>query len=272
MRREPPTGVRADRTRILELVTEAVADPPRRLALSGCFNFRDLGGYLTADGRRVRWRRLFRADGLTRLDSDDCEVLAKLGLATVVDLRTRGEVDERGRFPEVSFEVDYHHLPLTDVLPPTEDLARYAEPAFVTDRYLQLFTEGSDSIAKSLMVLGEKDALPAVFHCSAGKDRTGVLAALLLGFLGVPDEAIVEDYALSAQAMLGLLESIKREYADAAEEVERYAPAVTSAFPESMAAFLESLRADHGGFDELATSLGVESAVESLRASLLEEL
>jgi protein-tyrosine phosphatase len=179
-------------------------------------------------------------------------------------------VEQRGRFPEDAFEVEYHHLPLTDVLPPTEDLSRYDEPAFVTTRYQQLFSEGSSSLTRAVQLLAEPGALPAVFHCSAGKDRTGVLAALVLGFLGVPREVIVEDYALSAEAMIALLERLKQEYAESVAEVERYAPAVISVSPQTMAAFLDSLEADHGSFDDLARSLGVTDAVAQLRATLLE--
>jgi len=253
-------------------VTDALAHPQRKLTLAGCVNFRDLGGYPAADGRSIRWRQLFRADGLTRLDEDDRAQLADLGLATVIDLRTNGEVEQRGRFPEDAFEVEYHHLPLTDVLPPTEDLSRYDEPAFVTTRYQQLFSEGSSSLTRAVQLLAEPGALPAVFHCSAGKDRTGVLAALVLGFLGVPREVIVEDYALSAEAMTALLERLKQEYAESVAEVERYAPAVISVSPQTMAAFLDSLEADHGSFDDLARSLGVTDAVAQLRAMLLEVL
>jgi protein-tyrosine phosphatase len=253
-------------------VTEALAEPARRLPLSGCFNFRDLGGYPAKDGTRLKWRTLFRADGLTRLDASDCAQLAEFGLATVIDLRTAGEVDERGRFPEDRFQVEYHHLPLTDVLPPQQDLARYGEPEFVASRYRQLFASGSSSIARAFEILSAPGALPAVFHCSAGKDRTGVLAALVLGFLGVPDEYIVEDYVLSAGAMRMLLDYLKEEYSQNAEEVEKYAPAVTSAHPEAMTEFLRSLRDEHGDFEALARSLGVEDAVERLRPLLLEAL
>ncbi len=251
-------------------MSDVLAQPPRRLTFAGCVNFRDLGGYPGVGGRTIRWRRLFRADGLTRLDEDDCAQLADLGLSTVIDLRTQGEVEQRGQFPHEIFEVEYHHLPLTDVLPPTEDLSRYDEPAFVTSRYEQLFSEGSASLAKAVHVLAEPDALPAVFHCSAGKDRTGILAALVLGFLGVPRQLIVEDYALSAEAMISLLERLKVEYADSVEEVERYAPAVISVSPETMTRFLASLEDQHGSFDDLARSLGVSDAVTRLRASLLE--
>ena len=152
-------------------VTDALAQPQRKLTLSGCVNFRDLGGYPAADGRNIRWRRLFRADGLTRLDEEDCAQLAGLGLATVIDLRTKGEVDERGRFPEDAFEVEYHHLPLTDVLPPTEDLSRYDEPAFVTSRYHQLFSEGSSSLARAVRRAGRARG-PARRCSTAAPGRT----------------------------------------------------------------------------------------------------
>jgi protein-tyrosine phosphatase len=251
-------------------MTDALTDPTRKLPLSGCVNFRDLGGYPTTDGRRVRWRRLFRADGLTRLDAEDCARLVELGLTTVIDLRTVGELEGRGRFPDDVVPVDYHHLPLTDVLPPPEDLERYREPDFVTARYRQMFTEGSSSITRAVHVLAAPNALPAVFHCSAGKDRTGVVAALVLGFLGVPRDVIVEDYALSAEAMGALLERIKEEYAEAVAEVERYAPAVISVSPGTMSAFLDALEDEHGTFDELAEVLGVTDAVTRLRAELLE--
>jgi protein tyrosine/serine phosphatase len=251
-------------------VTDAASRPARRLTLSGCVNFRDLGGYATADGRQLKWRTLFRADGLSRLDEDDCDQLTALGLATVIDLRTVGELEERGRVPAEILSVEYHHLPLTDVLPPTDQLSRYDEPAFVTARYRQLFTEGSSSLARAVQVLAEPDALPAVFHCSAGKDRTGILAALVLGFLGVERDVIVEDYALSGEAMGALLERIKAEYADAIEAIERYAPAVISVAPETMAAFLDAIEDEHGSFDDLAATLGVTDAVQQLRDRLLE--
>ena len=248
----------------------ALDDPARKLPLSGCVNFRDLGGYPTHDGRRVRWRRLFRADGLTRLHTDDLALLGDLGLTTVIDLRTVGELEGRGQFPHDTVPVDYHHLPLTDVLPPPEDLHRYDEPEFVTARYLQMFDEGSSSIARAVRVLASPDALPAVFHCSAGKDRTGVVAAVVLGFLGVPREVIVDDYALSAEAMVALVERLKEEYSETVEEVEKYAPAVISVAPSTMDAFLDSLEDEHGTFDELACVLDVTDAVTRLRALLLE--
>jgi protein-tyrosine phosphatase len=243
--------------------------PTRTLELDGAVNFRDLGGYPASGGRRVEWRRLFRADGLGSLSEADHDTLTGLGLVTVVDLRTSDEATHRGRFPVEHVPVRYHEFPLFDVLPTTEDLPSWNETAYVAGRYLDMVAEGRAALVGAIEVLAAPDALPAVFHCSAGKDRTGVLSALILAFLGVPDEHIVEDYALSAAAMAGLFERIKADYPDAQEAVERYAPTVLHVVPETMEAFLASLRDAHGSYQALAEDLGVIDAVNRLRELVL---
>jgi protein-tyrosine phosphatase len=243
--------------------------PTRTLELDGAVNFRDLGGYPATGGRRVAWRRLFRADGLGKLSEADHGTLADLDLATVIDLRTSDEASHRGRFPVELVPVSYHEFPLIDVLPAPDDLPSWNETAYVADRYRDMVADGRSALAGAIEVLAAPEALPAVFHCSAGKDRTGVLSALLLAFLGVPDELIVEDYALSAAAMAGLFERIKADYPDALEAVERYAPTVLHVVPETMEVFLASLRDTHGSYQALAEDLGVTDAVDRLRELVL---
>jgi protein-tyrosine phosphatase len=247
-------------------------DPPnpgRILSFDGCVNFRDLGGYRTEDGLEVGWRRLFRADGLNRLTEADHTQLRDLGVNTVVDLRTVEEAEQRGRFPVDQVPVRYVDLPLTDVLPTTEEMPSWREASYVAWRYSLMVSEGSPALTGAFTALASQDALPAIVHCSAGKDRTGVLSALVLAFLGVPDETIVEDYALSAPAMERLLDRLKEEYPDAVEEVERYAPAVLQVLPETMEEFLASMRAEYGTYPALAEHLGVTDAVATLRGTLL---
>ena len=244
--------------------------PTRLLQLQGCVNFRDLGGYRTADGQQTRWRQLFRADGLNRLSLDDHALLTDVGLATVVDLRTIGEAEQRGRFPVEEVPVRYFDLPLTDVLPSPEELPAWRQPSYVADRYLEMVSRGGPVLRRAITVLADAGALPAVVHCSAGKDRTGVLSALILAFLGVPDETIAADYALSAPAMDRLLERLKAEYPDAGDALERFVPAILHVVPETMTEFLERLRAEYGSYVELAASLEVTDAVAVLRESLLE--
>src|ERR1700730_5959735 len=103
----------------------------RALSFDGCVNFRALGGYRTGDGHRIGWRRLFRADGLSKLTESDRSQLIELGVATVIDLRTVGEAQHQGRFPVDLVPVRYIDLPLTDVLPSPEELPSWNEASFV---------------------------------------------------------------------------------------------------------------------------------------------
>jgi len=243
--------------------------PSRTLDFEGCVNFRDLGGYRTADGRTVAWRRLFRADGLNKLTPADRAQLRDLGLSTVIDLRTTDEAAQRGSFPVDEVPVRYVGLPLTDVLPATEDLPAWKEAAYVATRYGAMVSDGGPVLTEAIRVLASGDSLPAVMHCSAGKDRTGVLSALVLAFLGVPDETIVEDYALSAAAMERLLGRLMAEYPEAADQVAAYAPAILHVVPETMEQFLASVLLEYGTYGALAESLGVVDAMERLRATVL---
>jgi protein-tyrosine phosphatase len=247
----------------------ASAEPARHVELEGCCNFRDLGGYPAAQGRRTRWRTLFRADGLSTLSEADFAVLSALGIRNVVDLRTSLEVEARGRFPDHE-AISYHHLPLTDTLPGAEDVPAWDDSSFVARRYASYLDGDAPSVGVVLRLLADQANLPAVFHCSVGKDRTGVLAAIVLGFLGVPDDVIVDDYALSARAMSQILERLRAEYPDSEEVVARFAPVILSVEPESMAGFLSEVRARHGSWDDMARQLGLEDTVQQLRHTLLE--
>jgi len=242
----------------------------RHVVLDGTTNFRDLGGYATADGRRTRWRHLFRADGLSRLSAEDRAVMVELRLATVIDLRTRDEAETRGTFPVEEVPVRYLDLPLMDVLPQPTDLAEWSESSYVALRYLDMVTNSGTTLATAIGALAEPDALPAVVHCSAGKDRTGVVSALVLAFLGVPDATIAEDYALSAAAMVHLFDRLRSEYPESEEIVSKFAPVILNAVPETMFDFLASVRTTYGSYEGLADTLGLAGAVERLRTTLLE--
>jgi protein-tyrosine phosphatase len=241
----------------------------RRVALAGCCNFRDLGGYPTTDGRRTRWGLLFRSDGLSRLEAADLVVLQTLGIVSVIDLRTDLEVESRGRYSGGLQDARYHHLPLTDVLPGEEEMADWGTTGFVSARYVDMLSQGRGTVAKVMDLLAHDGNQPAVFHCSVGKDRTGVLAAVLLGFLGVPDDVIVTDYTLSAEAMSEVLERLRREYPDSVDVVERYARVITSVDPASMEGFLAGVYRDYGSFAGLARTLEVEAEVERFREHML---
>jgi protein-tyrosine phosphatase len=241
----------------------------RHLRFDGCFNFRDLGGYRTADGHTIRARRLFRADGPHALTDADRAGLAELGVTTIIDLRTESEAAERGHWSEHVRGAVTYPLSMTDVLPDTEDLLAWTDPDFVAARYREMLDAGNEAVSETLAILTDPDAYPAMIHCSAGKDRTGILSAIILGILEVPDETIVADYALSAPAMEQLVEHFQRTYPDAREQLTRIAPALVAAEPATMHGFLELVRADYGSIDGYVTDLGLASVVPYLQANLL---
>ena len=208
----------------------ATGQPGRHLPLDGTFNIRDLGGYVTTHGHQTRWRTLLRADSLHRLTPAAQTALIAHGVRTVIDLRWTFETLQAPNPLAASSAVRYHHLSLWGDEWPLERL-----PATYAELYCLLLDERQAQIGRVLATLAAPGALPALFHCAAGKDRTGVIAALALALVGVPVATIVEDYALSAHyladaypgqppvecppaAMLATLDHLERRHGGA----ERY--------------------------------------------------
>ena len=256
-------------------IDDAAAAPPgaiapRHVILEGCVNFREVAGYEVAGGGRLRSGRLFRSDGLGRLTAGDIGVVRGLGVRTVIDLRTEGEAAEGGTFPAAEIPVDLRSFPLMDVLPTADELPSWGDPGFVARRYLAMVETGGDMLHAAVDVLAGDGATPAVVHCSAGKDRTGVVVAVVLGMVGAPSEAIVADYARSASLMPSLLERLKADHPEASDAVAAYAPAILHAEPETMRTFVSLVERRFGGWTGLARKLGVEDRVDTLRHVLVE--
>jgi protein-tyrosine phosphatase len=241
----------------------------RRIAFERVFNVRDLGGLPAAGGGTVRSGLVFRADGVNRLDGDDLEVAKELGLRTVVDLRTHGEVAHRGRFPSEHVPVQWHHLPVLEQMWSERELAATdGAVAFLRDRYLDMLVEGGASIARTVELVA--DEAPLLFHCSAGKDRTGVVAAVVLGLLGVAREDIADDYHLSAAAMDAFTAWIESELPEASDAMSKQPKEYLEAPAEAMLSFLAEVDRIHGSVEDLVLQLGVAPAtVDRLRATLL---
>ncbi len=166
-------------------------DEDRRIALPGTQNLRDLGGYPAADGGTVRWRTLLRSDALHRLDDTGRAALSGLGLRTVIDLRTGQEV---GAAPSAldGTGAQAFHIPLFS----DEAIRRLPPERAAIYRYM--VDDCGPAIAAAVGRLCASGALPGLIHCTAGKDRTGLVAALVLDVIGVPDEFIAADYAMSS--------------------------------------------------------------------------
>ncbi len=239
----------------------------RLIALEGAVNFRDLGGYPAGEGMRTRWRVLFRADGLGELTGQDLEVLRALGIRTVIDLRSGTEV-ERSRFDVGAHPVALHHFPFIEELPDAEEFDR--RPGLLGSQYQEMLRDAGGQILSALEVLAAPGALPAVFHCTAGKDRTGVLSAIVLSLLGVDEPTVVGDYALSGEAMVRLRAKLIVKYPDSRDVLENI-DEVFSADPAQMELLLDHLRERYGSVDDYVAGIGARPAVvEGLRSALLE--
>ncbi len=240
---------------------------PHGATFSNVFNFRDLGGYRTRDGRAVRRHRLYRSDDLSRLGEDDREPFAELGIRTVVDLRRPNEVEADGRIP--TFDgFDYHHVHLVHPIWPRRQFADTAERAdFVLERYRELSVDAAEGIGQTLRLIADADAAPLIFHCIAGKDRTGVISALTLALLSVADDDIADDYQLSELAEPASWAYLTRDRPDLQAHRWRH---FTVSPREGMLAFLDDLRVRHGSVSGYAAEVGVTAEhVDAMRAHLL---
>lgn len=229
-------------------------------------NFRDLGGYATGDGRSVRWGRLYRSDSLAKLAGEDWERFLGLGIGTVVDLRYPWEIEARGRVPDdPSFT--YHNLSIEHRPYDQPSLGPEIEVGpFLAERYLEVADDGVAELREALEVIATADR-PVVFHCASGKDRTGLLATLVLVLVGVSEADAVEDFALTELATGRLLADWRATHGGR----EPTWPGYGRAPAEVMTLFLAALSRRHGSVrDYAANALGVdESLTEALRERLL---
>jgi len=249
--------------------------PDRLLPLDGAFNFRDLGGYRGSGGRMTRWGTLFRSDTLHELSPSDVGILRDLGLATVIDLRTPRELEQTGRGPLGPEPIEYRHLSVIregaggDA---TGEAMAAPEGDDLSERYLWYLEVGAPALAEALTILGRPDSFPLVFHCAAGKDRTGVLAALVLDLVGVAPAVIVADYLITAERMELILGRYRSDPGFEARMV-KVPPSRFAVQTSTMEGFLDVLHRRLGGSEAWAISAGVAlESIERMREILLEPL
>jgi protein-tyrosine phosphatase len=250
----------------------------RKLPLEGPRNFRDLGGYPTREGRRVRWGQVFRADSLAELTEPDIAYLERLGLARVIDLRGDEEVSEYPNRLAGRAGFTYLRRPTGDEgLTPGEWARRFEagefgeiDASWLVRGYQRTLDERPHKIGAVLRELGGAKS-PAVFHCTAGKDRTGVISALLLLLLGVPRDVVVGDYSLTALYTGNRIPAADAWFEERGIDPERAAH-VLSSRREAMEETLDHLDANHGGPERFARDKAnlTDREINSLRDWLIE--
>jgi protein-tyrosine phosphatase len=243
-------------------VVERVVGSP----LAGAFNFRDLGGLRAAEGRRIREGVLFRSDTLQALTERDVSTLVeRLGVELVVDLRIGTEAVEEGRGPLAAANVCYLNAPLRDL--PVSDLPAAEQTLHF---YLEHLASPTPMLPTVLRVLAAAAGRPTVLHCAAGKDRTGLVTALVLHLLGVADEDIVADYLATEPNMPRIIERF-RGWTRYRDHMATVPPEVYQAQEHTIRGFLHHLDERYGGAAGWARAHGVDAdTLDRLRAGLLD--
>jgi protein-tyrosine phosphatase len=249
--------------------------PKRVIAFEGIANFRDLGGYAARGGRATAWRRLFRSSDPTEMSERDKDFLkSEIKLKTVIDLSSSDEVKKSKEirlFEEIG--VKYFNMPIRWSV---EDYyQRENEPYVKTSDMGAIYlyrinnTGFAGILKQALEILADPQYYPVLFHCGAGKDRTGVLASMLLSFVGAADEDIIADYVLTE--LDG--EEFRRHlysHPDITQEEKKRLSFTWWARPEYMQTFLDGLRKEYGGAAGYLKMLGAEKTlIKRLEKALL---
>ena len=250
--------------------------------VEGAANVRDTGGLPTVDGRYTRHGVLLRADNLQGLtEADVYRLVDELGVRAVVDLRTTGELHLEGPGPLRATDVVHHHVPLIPEAPGEPDEAEVeravphrperagSTPTDMTGYYVGYVEDAPSNLARALRVLADPATGPALVHCAAGKDRTGVVVALALSLAGVTRKAVVDDYVRSAERIEQVLARLQAS--------STYGPSLADAdaadlrpVADSMERFLDHVDREYGGPHGLAMAIGVdEETVARLSARLV---
>jgi protein-tyrosine phosphatase len=241
----------------------------RHVAFERLHNFRDLGGYRAAGGRTVVWQTVYRADSLGKLRDDDWKAFLDLGIRTVIDLRYAWEIEAKGKVPEAErfhyVNLSIEHRPYDQAtISPDVDSWRY-----LADRFAEVAEDGAEEIRQVLEQIARAPG-PMVFHCTSGKDRTGLIGVLVLTLLGVSRQDVLADFALTELAT----ERLAADWRAANPQRELIWPAYGRAPAVIMELLLADLEAGYGSVQGYLTDrVGLpDETVHRLRERLLTNL
>lgn len=251
---------------------DPVFHPDRHQPFEGINNFRDLGGYPTRSGRTTRFGSVYRSATLHNASPADRRRLAQLGVAHTIDLRSLHELERDGVYAFDEVGISRQHVPVSaDVdMSPEQLLARYRLYSIdVTQAYASILQRGQAAYRRVFEILAE-DERPLVYHCSGGKDRAGVLSALILSVVGVERELVVADYALTTRYLPEPPEERVAQFLVMFGLTRAEFTAMHAAAPDSMRRTLAMIDAEHGSPEGYLLSIGVDaSTLDRVRARLL---
>ncbi|ACK38977.1 tyrosine-protein phosphatase [Listeria monocytogenes] len=240
----------------------------RILPLESVFNFRDMGGYASENGKHVKWGKLYRSSNLVNINANDAALLQKLHIKWICDLRSSSEVQAQ---PTPAIEgVLNKHIPIGTAkneetkLPVTSDTTIYEPLMGESYRVFVQSVEGFREIFTEVLE-DAKAGLPFVFHCTAGKDRTGVLGALLLTLLDVPEKTIFDDYAITNRYQDDILQEmggIVALFSSGTEKIdlETFRP-MAEARPEYLEIAFDEMKKQYGSVaNYLEKGIGITAA------------
>ena len=219
----------------------------RHISLEAAFNVRDLGGYPTLDGATTRWGSLLRADALHELTQRDVDTLLKFGLRTVIDLRSAHELAAQPSVFAARDDIRYHHISLFDGLAPADMMFRQKGMFDLSERYIAAIETCRPAMLAVATAISEADDGAVLFNCTAGKDRTGIVAAMLLSIAGVAAERIADDYALTGEIAAPLMKRLRDGAIERGLE-QAMAARLLSSERTAMDAFLRHIDDRHNGF------------------------
>ncbi len=237
----------------------------RQLPIGGTHNFRDVGGYPTAHGGAIRWRTLFRSDGLQSLTEGGRQAVEDLGLVTAIDLRYELEVERRPSVLAGHPRIAYRNRPLGPPVGP------FGEPAVTYEELNVYFLDRCQPFVTSILgELANARAYPALLSCHAGRDRTGLIVALLLSLAEVPREHVVADYSLTGRHVAELLAEYRALATPDGYDALTAATFLES-FPATMEHALDHLEQHYGGAEGYVREIGLaDDAIEAIRSALVE--
>jgi len=239
----------------------------RHLPLEGAYNIRDIGGYVTSQRTMTRWRTFLRADSLHKLTPASQQALINYGVHTIIDLRYEAECIQAPNVFAATNHVTYRNISLFAGASPSGNREMPPDLEAIY-RYVLDHRQGA---VKAIFDALTPDAFPVLIHCTAGKDRTGIISALMLDLVGVARETIAQDYALTAHYGKGLFTELRAQAAAAGRDMMRF-ERYLEAKPEAMHNTLAYLEQTYGSTASYLRHIGLaESQLTGLRQALIAD-